>query len=157
MPITDANDPASHCLGLNQPLHTSFDYAFPSNLKIKSTSIETSGRSPNPPNEDLPYEKALDFLFSEAKQDPSAVELCQDIELSMHPPVEAGVLQFLLRLEAIGRIKDWPLLFGKGNTFILYLLNKMMKDEFPIDSENERMIWDLRRQETAEWYEQKRR
>ncbi|KAF9996586.1 hypothetical protein BGZ80_003654 [Entomortierella chlamydospora] len=107
--------------------------------------------TPNPPMEEVDYEGALHFLFSIAKHNPAAKELCNEIDLPMTPPIEAGILQYLFRLQAIGRIEDWPLLFGYGNSFILHLLEKMSKAEVLNDSENERMIWDLRRKETTDW------
>ncbi|KAF8960287.1 hypothetical protein BGZ46_001603 [Entomortierella lignicola] len=105
----------------------------------------------SPPSEEVDYEGALCFLFEVARHDPLAKELCQEINLPMKPPIESGVLQYLFRLQAIGRIEDWPILFGNGNSFILYLLKKMSRDEALEDSENERIIWDLRRKETADW------
>ncbi|KAF9966031.1 hypothetical protein BGZ70_003481 [Mortierella alpina] len=157
MPITDANDPASHCLGLIQPMHAPFSYGqgpFPVN-HTGIGSASNGGLASGPPKEELPYKRALDFLFSDAKQNLAATRLCQEIELRMEPPVEAGVVQYLFRLQAIGRISDWPLLFGAGNSFVLYLLEKMTMDDFPADSENERMIWELRRKEAAEWAKQR--
>ena len=153
MPITDANDPASHCLGLIQPLHAPLSYGQgPFSANHTSTGIASnSGLPSGPPKEELPYKRTLDFLFSEAKQDAAATKLCQEIGLRMEPPVEAGVVQYLFRLQAIDRISDWPLLFGAGNSFILYLLEKMTMHDFPVDSENERMIWELRRKEAADW------
>ncbi|KAF9941550.1 hypothetical protein BGZ67_004617 [Mortierella alpina] len=157
MPITDANDPASHCLGLIQPMHAPFSFG-QGPLSGNHTSIgsaSNSGLASGSPKEELPYKRALDFLFSEARQDAAATQLCQEIELRMAPPMEAGVVQYLFRLQAIGRLSDWPLLFGAGNTFILYLLAKMTMDDFPVDSENEKMMWDLRCKEAAEWARQR--
>ncbi|CAO3566402.1 unnamed protein product [Mortierella alpina] len=158
MPITDANDPASHCLGLIQPMHAPFRYGQgPFSINhIGLGSAGNGGLASGPPKEELPYKRALDFLFSDAKQSVAAVRLCREIELRMEPPVEAGVVQYVFRLQAIGRISDWPLLFGAGNSFVLYLLEKMTMDNFPADSENERMIWELRRKEAAEWAKQRR-
>ncbi|KAF9183264.1 hypothetical protein BGZ51_004153 [Haplosporangium sp. Z 767] len=155
MPITDINNPASHCMGLIQPLHTSFEYGQSSRATSTASNIAANGTNttlcPNPPKVELDYNGALGFLSSEARQNPAARQLCEEVGLTMEPPFEAGVLQYLFRLEAINRLEDWPLLFGKNNSFILYLLDKMAKNEFPADSENEKMIWEMRRRETAEW------
>ncbi|KAF9898244.1 hypothetical protein BX616_004295 [Lobosporangium transversale] len=105
----------------------------------------------------LDYEKALQFLFSQAKQDPSAKELCQQIDLNMDPPMQAGILQYLFRLQMIGRIQEWPLLFGPDNSFILYLLKKMSNpDEALKNSINEKIIWDLRQKESETWFKNRK-
>ncbi|KAF9280062.1 hypothetical protein BGZ88_012405 [Linnemannia elongata] len=148
MPINDANDPASHCLGLNQPFHTSFEYG--QSPRSYTNSVDLSTISPTPPTETLNFEGAFENLFKLAKFDPAAVALCKDIDLPMVPPFDAGLLSYLLRLEAIGRLNEWPCLFGQGNSLVLHLIDKMEgRVVFPEDSENERVIWDQRRKEST--------
>lgn len=156
MPINDANDPASHCLGLNQPFHTSFEYG--QSPRSYTNSVDLSTISPTPPTETLNFEGAFENLFKLAKFDPAAVALCKDIDLPMVPPFDAGLLSYLLRLEAIGRLNEWPCLFGQGNSFVLHLIDKMEgRVVFPEDSENERVIWDQRRKESSAWLKTKTR
>ncbi|KAF9549625.1 hypothetical protein EC957_003161 [Mortierella hygrophila] len=154
MPINDANDPASHCLGLNQPFHASLEYGKGSRACTNSVGLSTI--SPTPPTETLNFEGAFENLFKLAKFDPTAVALCKDIDLPMIPPFHAGLLSYLLRLEALGRLNDWPCLFGQGNSFVLHLIDKMQgRVVFPEDSENEKVIWDKRRKETSAWLKAK--
>lgn len=181
--FTDVNDPASHCVGLHQSAHLPFEYgqnsrtlifnnngfsgfdnsAFigfqdPSNThnnNISNNNNHTGTLSAGPPEPVVDYVGALQYLFSHTKESGAARELCSEIELSLEPPVEAGVLQYLFRMQAIGRLQDWPLLFGEGNSFIVYLLQKMEKDEFPAASVNERTIWNDRRREAAEWLKER--
>ncbi|KAF8925577.1 hypothetical protein BGZ47_003174 [Haplosporangium gracile] len=151
MPINDANDPASHCFGLIQPFHTSFEYGHASRAYTNSVVFPTI--SPAPPTEILNFEDAFEYLFKLAKFDPSAVALCKDIGLPMVPPFDAGLLSYLLRLEAIGRLNEWPCLFGQGNSFVTHMIDKMQgRVVFPEDSKNERVIWDQRRKETNDWF-----
>jgi len=175
-PFSDVNDPASHCIGLHQSAHLPFEYGQNSRTLIFSnsgctgfdsvfngfedpsnniSSHHTGSLSAGPPDAVVDYVGALQYLFSRAKESEVARELCNEIELSLEPPVEAGVLQYLFRMKAIGRLHDWPLLFGEGNSFIVYLLQKMEKDEFPAASVNERTIWNDRRRETAEWVKER--
>ncbi|KAF9128331.1 hypothetical protein BGW39_005172 [Mortierella sp. 14UC] len=150
MPIHDVNDPASHCLGLNQPFHTSFEYGHSS--RVFTTAVITPNINPDPPSQHLDYDGAFKFLFELAKHDPIAVALCQDLELPMIPPFDAGLLSYLLRLEAMGRLNEWPRLFGQGNSFVGHLIDKMQERVvFPKDSENERVVWEQRRRETSVW------
>ncbi|KAF9082834.1 hypothetical protein BGX29_001667 [Mortierella sp. GBA35] len=155
MPINDVNDPASHCLGLIQPFHSTFEYGLSPRLFNNNTQHQHN-ISPTPPKEILDYAGALEFLFKTAILNSAAEDLCQDIELPMEPPLDSGVLSYLFRLEAIGRLEEWPLLFGEGNSFVVYLVHKMSAEfEFPEDSENERMVWEQRRKETATWLKAK--
>ncbi|KAF9149994.1 hypothetical protein BG015_008184 [Linnemannia schmuckeri] len=148
MPINDANDPASHCLGLIQPFHTSFEYGHASRVYTNSVVLPTI--SPTPPTGSLNFEAAFEYLFKLAKCDPAAVALCKDIDLPMVPPFDAGLLSYLLRLEAIGRLNEWPCLFGQGTSFVIHLIDKMQgRIMFPEDSENEKVIWDQRRKGTS--------
>lgn len=103
------------------------------------------------------YDRALQYLFSRATQDPAARDLCREIELEMSPPFRDGVLQCLLRLQAIGRTEEWPVLFGKNNPFILHMLKRICKNEFSAGCDTEKMTWDLRRKETADWLKQRRK
>ncbi|KAG0297715.1 hypothetical protein BGZ97_004242 [Linnemannia gamsii] len=156
MPINDANDPASHCLGLIQPFHTSFEYGQASRAFTNSVTLPTISQTP--PTETFNFEGAFEHLFKLAKFDPTAVALCKDIDLPMVPPFDAGLLSYLLRLEAIGRLNEWPCLFGQGNSFVMHLIDKMHgRVEFPEDSENEKAIWDQRRKETGAWLKAKLR
>jgi hypothetical protein len=121
-----------------------------------ASAAAVAALSAGPPEPVVNYVGAVHYLFSQAKQDPAAIELCHEIELDLEPPVVAGVLLYLFRLQAIGRLQDWPLLFGEENSFILYLIQKMEKDyEFPTASVNERTIWNDRRRETAEWVKER--
>lgn len=150
MPIIDPNDPASHCLGLNQPFHTSFEYG--QGTRTYTNSVDLLTISPTPPTETLNFEGAFENLFKLAKFDPAAVALCKAIDLPMVPPFDTGLLLYLLRLEAIERLNHWPCLFGQNNSFVLHLIDKMQgRVVFPEDSENEKMIWDQRRKETSAW------
>ncbi|KAG0051876.1 hypothetical protein BGZ83_003239 [Gryganskiella cystojenkinii] len=162
-----ANDPAAHCVGLIQPASLPFEYG--QNSKVLSNNHDNNGNNEllnnngssaimmtsGPPGQSLDYTGALQYLFSQAKESVISKALCEEIELSMAPPIEIGVVSYLYRLQAVGRLQDWPLLFGEGNSFILYLLNKMEKDEFPPGSLNERTIWNDRRRETVQWVQER--
>ncbi|KAG0222281.1 hypothetical protein BGW41_006080, partial [Actinomortierella wolfii] len=80
-------------------------------------------------NDHNPY-SALSHLFEMAVRHPEAVALCKAIKLPMVPPLDQGVIVYLLRLEAIGRLDEWPLLFGAKNEFVLYLLDKIAHNRF---------------------------
>ncbi|KAF9365136.1 hypothetical protein BGX34_011265 [Mortierella sp. NVP85] len=102
------------------------------------------------------HDRAIQYLFTIATQDPAARALCREIDLKMSPPFRDGVLQCLLRLLALGRIEEWPLLFGKDNPFILHMLERISKSEFSAGCGTEKMIWDLRRKETADWRQRRK-
>lgn len=148
----DINDPASHCLGLIHPCLSTYEYGNPHSNRL--ASAETLSASLDPPKDVYNYEGALNYLFNKSQENPTAKKLCSEIGLMPAPPIEAGVLLYLLRMESIGRIADWPLLFGTDNSFILYMLNKMNGENFAADSETERSVWEMRRAETAEWLKQ---
>ncbi|KAF9297651.1 hypothetical protein BGZ74_009737 [Mortierella antarctica] len=153
MLIKDINDPASHCLGLIHPCLSTYEYGNPHSNRL--ASAETLSASLDPPKDVYDYEGALNYLFNESQENPAAKKLCSEIGLMPAPPIEAGVLLYLLRMESIGRIAEWPLLFGTDNSFILYMLNKMDGENFAADSETERSVWEMRRAETAEWLKQR--
>ncbi|GJJ75304.1 hypothetical protein EMPS_07662 [Entomortierella parvispora] len=158
------NSNNSGCTGLNSGLFSNFPDPSDSNSTIHNNSNNSNNNhhtgfaaaiTAGPPEPVVDYVGALQYLFSQAKESEVARELCNEIELSLEPPVEAGVLQYLFRMKAIGRLQDWPLLFGEGNSFIVYLLQKMEKDEFPAANVNERTIWNDRRRETTEWVKER--
>ncbi|KAF9991764.1 hypothetical protein BGZ65_000113, partial [Modicella reniformis] len=156
MPTTNNND-SSHTLGHVSPHPSGQSQSTRALLRLSSCSnglVNTPNQDPNPSKERADYDGALQYLFSKATQDPAARDLCREIELKMSPPFRDGVLQCLLRLQAIDRIEEWPVLFGKDNPFILYMLYKISNSEFPVGS-TEKTIWDLRRKETTDWLKQR--
>ncbi|KAF9158019.1 hypothetical protein DFQ26_008073 [Actinomortierella ambigua] len=125
----------------------SFQDVLGNNTAVNNPLAEVGAMQEPRVNDHDPY-SALSHLFQVAVKDPDAVMLCGMIDMPMTPPVDQGVITYLLRLEAIGRLSEWPRLFGQGNAFVLHLLDKLTNNRFLA---SELGLYEDRRRETMIW------